>query len=294
MNLNDLFELTVRTRPRQPALDYYDSDGGFHTITFDEVDRRSRRMAIVLYERGLRAGDRLCAYLANSVGLIDLYLACVRTGIIFVPINILYKQREVAHILEDAGAKAVVVDGMLPAPAPTVWQLTELGAEAEAATIHDQFVALDGDSPAAIIYTSGTTGVSKGAVLTHNNLAANAIVLNTCWQISHDDRLLLTLPLFHVHGLGNGLHCWLLSGCRMQLQARFDQRLAEKMFSEFRPTVFLACPPCMCGCWRYPRLLRGRSAVSCGCSFVGPRRCRHSCLQISKPVSNTGFWSDTA
>ena len=70
-------------------------------------------------------------------------------------------------------------------------------------------IALDGDAPAGIIYTSGTTGASKGAVLTHNNFAANAVNLLTCWQITAADRFLLALPLFHVHGLGNGLHCWL-------------------------------------------------------------------------------------
>jgi malonyl-CoA/methylmalonyl-CoA synthetase len=199
-------------------------------------------MASVLHKRGLSRGDRLCVYLANSVGIIDLYLACIATGIIFVPINILYKQREVTHILRNAGAKAVVVDGTLPAAAPETWQLTELIGEAAASSPEMPRVALDGDDPAAIIYTSGTTGVSKGAILTHNNFAANAINLNACWQIDSEDRLLLALPLFHVHGLGNGLHCWLLAGCRMRLEERFDHRRAEEMFLDFRPTLFFGVP----------------------------------------------------
>jgi len=97
---------------------------------------------------------------------------------------------------------------------------------------------LDGDAPAGIIYTSGTTGASKGAVLTHNNFAANAITLLTCWQISAADRFLLALPLFHIHALGNGLHCWLVSGCRMRLLERFDYRTAANEFLDFRPTLF--------------------------------------------------------
>src|ERR671928_174863 len=96
----------------------------------------------------------------------------------------------------------------------------------------------DGDTPAAIIYTSGTTGASKGAVLTHNNFAANAVNLLTCWQITAADRFLLALPLFHVHGLGNGVHCWLISGCRMRLLERFEYQKAAYEFLDFRPSLF--------------------------------------------------------
>ena len=103
-------------------------------------------------------------------------------------------------------------------------------------------VPLDGDTPAGIIYTSGTTGASKGAVLTHNNFAANAITLLTCWQITAADRFLLALPLFHVHALGNGLHCWLASGCRMRLLERFEHQKAAATFLDFRPTLFFGVP----------------------------------------------------
>src|SRR5205085_359813 len=103
-------------------------------------------------------------------------------------------------------------------------------------------VPLDGDTPAGIIYTSGTTGASKGAVLTHNNFAANAVNLLACWQVTAADRFLLALPLFHVHGLGNGLHCWLMSGCRMRLLPRFEHQKAETAFLDFRPTLFFGVP----------------------------------------------------
>jgi malonyl-CoA/methylmalonyl-CoA synthetase len=198
-------------------------------------------MASVLQRRGLERGDRLCVYLANCVEMIDLYLACVKLGVIFVPINILYREREVSHILQDAEPRAVIVDGELPARANT-WQLSDLAAEALAAAPVADRAALDGDDPAVIIYTSGTTGVCKGAILTHNNLASNAINLNACWQITSADRFLLALPLFHVHGLGNGIHCWLLSGCRMRLLERFDYRKAADIFLAFRPTLFFGVP----------------------------------------------------
>ncbi|MGZ8851982.1 MAG: AMP-binding protein, partial [Thermoanaerobaculia bacterium] len=103
-------------------------------------------------------------------------------------------------------------------------------------------VQLDGDDPAAIIYTSGTTGASKGAVLTHNNFLANTVNLLASWQITSADRLLLALPLFHIHALGNGLHCWIASGCSMRLLERFDHRTALDEFLDFDPTLFFGVP----------------------------------------------------
>lgn len=241
MNLIDLFELTVRARAHQPALEFTDSYGQLKTITFEEVHLRSACMASVLQMRGLTRGDRLGVYLANRIEIIDLYVACLKLGVIFVPINILYREREVGHILQDSSPAAVVVDGVLPA-ITTAWQVTDLAAEAAESSPSVGRVPLDGDDPAAIVYTSGTTGASKGAILTHNNFATNGINLNACWQITAEDRLLLALPLFHVHGLGNGIHCWLLSGCRMRLLERFDHRRAEDMFFSFRPTLFFGVP----------------------------------------------------
>ncbi|HYI97303.1 MAG TPA: AMP-binding protein [Bryobacteraceae bacterium] len=240
MNLNDLFSLTFTQRSEHQALEFYTSSGELQTLTFGDIDKRAARMAATLTGRGLTLGDRLCVYLANCVEIIDLYLACLRLGVIYVPINILYRDREISHILEDADPKATIVNGDFPAAGRlTTWRLDELVPGANART---EAIPLDGDTPAAIIYTSGTTGVSKGAILTHNNLASNTINLNTCWQITSDDRLLLALPLFHVHGLGNGVHCWLLSGCRMRLLERFDHKRATPEFLSFRPTLFFGVP----------------------------------------------------
>jgi malonyl-CoA/methylmalonyl-CoA synthetase len=180
-------------------------------------------------------------YLGNCAEMIDIYVACVSLGIIFVPINILYREREIAHIIRDADPAAVVVDGPLLADAAT-WQLADLASESAAADPRSAVPPLDGDDIAAIIYTSGTTGAAKGAMLTHNNFAANAITLNASWQISSADRFLLGLPLFHVHGLANGVHCWLLSGCRMRLLERFDHRQAQETLLDFRPTLFFGVP----------------------------------------------------
>jgi malonyl-CoA/methylmalonyl-CoA synthetase len=161
--------------------------------------------------------------------------------VIFVPINILYREREIAHILKDTEPRAVVTSGEFP-PGVPIWQVQELAGQADKFPAERPPVTLDGDTPAAIIYTSGTTGASKGAILTHNNFAANSLNLITCWQISGADRFLLVLPLFHVHGLGNGLVSWLISGCRMGLLERFEHRTAAETFVDFRPTLFFGVP----------------------------------------------------
>jgi malonyl-CoA/methylmalonyl-CoA synthetase len=225
VNLCHLFDLSLIGRRDTIALEF-----AGRSYTFGEIDERSNRLAHLLLRRGLNTGDRLCVYLANSVEMIDLYLACVKLGVIFVPINILYRDREIHHILRDAEPALFIRDAA--------------GLTAEAATLPADrpSVALDGDTPAGIIYTSGTTGASKGAVLTHNNFAANAVTLLTAWQITAADRFLLALPLFHVHGLGNGLHCWLAGGCRMRLLERFDQQKAAEEFLDFRPTLFFGVP----------------------------------------------------
>ena len=227
MNLNHLFDLSFTARRDTIGLEF---DG--RAFTFGEIDERANRMAHALARRGLKTGDRLCVYLANCVEIIDLYLACTRLGLIFVPINILYREREIAYIVRDAEPAAFLSAAEIP----------ELAAEAAALPAVRPDLALDGDTPAGIIYTSGTTGASKGAVLTHNNFAANAVTLLTCWQITSADRFLLALPLFHVHGLGNGLHCWLAGGCRMRLLERFEHQTAAATFLDFHPTLFFGVP----------------------------------------------------
>src|SRR4051812_3515143 len=166
MNLIQLFESTLNLRSGNVGLEF---DG--QEFTFGEIDRRSDRMAAVLAERGAQFGDRLCVYLANRLEFIDLFLACLKLGVIFVPVNILYRERELGHLIPDADPRAVVCSGEFPAAA-AVWDIDELAAEADAST--DAPVlrpVFGGDTPAAIVYTSGTTGTSKGAILTHSNFA---------------------------------------------------------------------------------------------------------------------------
>jgi malonyl-CoA/methylmalonyl-CoA synthetase len=233
MNLAQLFDSSLLARRDEVGLEF-----GGRAYTFGEIEARSNRMAALFRARGLGTGDRLAVYLANCVELIDIYLACIKLGVIFVPINILYREKEILHILGDAQPKAAIAAQEMPRSVP-VWRVEELDVPPAAGRPP---AALDDDTAAALVYTSGTTGASKGAILTHHNFAANALNLNGCWNISSADRFLLALPLFHVHALANGLHCWLASGCRMRLLERFEHQKAAAEFLDFRPTLFFGVP----------------------------------------------------
>ena len=239
MSLPALLAPMFRARSGAVALEW-----ACQEYTFGDLDARANRMARELTARGLGAGDRLALWLPNRLEYVDLYLACTRLGIIVVPINVLYRERERAHILADSTPRAVVVEdpGAWDVPGIDAWSVDALAAAAAVQPAHAPDVAVTGGTPAALVYTSGTTGPAKGAVITHANLAANARTLVDVWRFSASDRLLLALPLFHVHGLGNGVHCWLLSGCRARLLARFDQASAAATFLDFQPTVFFGVP----------------------------------------------------
>lgn len=245
MQLADLFALSLAGRPAAPALDYEIRPGTVATLTFSDIESRSNAWARLLQSRSLERGDRLAFFLPNRVEFIDLFLASIKLGVIVVPINVLYRQREISHIIQDSEPKAVVTTSDLAAHMPdgvAVWDIDELATAAAATDPAPLRRAIDGDDAAAIVYTSGTTGRSKGAVLTHNNFISNAVSLLACWQITSADRYLAVLPLFHVHGLGNGVISWLASGCRMRLAERFEIDRAASLFEEFRPTLFFGVP----------------------------------------------------
>lgn len=244
MSILSLARRSFTARADAPALECAYA-GARRTFTFGEIDARSARLARVLALRGLVAGDRLAFYLANRVEIIDLWLACARLGLIVVPINVLYRDREIRHILGDATPQAVVTSADVAAELPagtTCWMTDALDDEA---TNADPWMTLQpwpDDTPAALVYTSGTTGPAKGAVLTHGNFTANATALVQAWRITSDDRYLAVLPLFHVHGLGNGVHAWLAAGCHMRLLERFERTTIVNEFTGYEPTLFFGVP----------------------------------------------------
>ncbi len=245
MSLLELYDASLLGRASQPALECATADGALLSLRFADLEARSNQLASLLKDRGLRPGDRLAFCLPNRVEVIDLWLACVKLGVIVVPINVLYKAREIRHICSDSAPRAVVTTADRSADFPTGVELWDVDALTNAASVrpaHRDVVLSRADTPAALIYTSGTTGLAKGAILTHGNFAANALSLLTAWQITASDRYLAALPLFHVHGLGNGVQCWLASGCHMRLVERFDAALAVQWFESYQPTLFFGVP----------------------------------------------------
>ena len=237
MNLTQLFDLSLVGRRDETALEWRGE-----AYTFGELDARSNRLAHLLARRGLRTGDRLAVYLANS-RRVDRPLPGLhqagryrRAGQhpLSRPRNGPYSARLPTR---RRWSRRLPSNARRRCGIPRRWPKKRRRCRADRPQAPSE-----GSAPAALVYTSGTTGASKGAILTHNNFAANAINLLACWQITAADRFLLALPLFHVHGLGNGLHCWLMSGCRMRLLERFEHQTAAATFLDFRPTLFFGVP----------------------------------------------------
>jgi len=207
-------------------------------ITRAELRERSATVAGGLAAAGVRAGDRLGLYAANSPGWIVAYLAGQRLGAVMVPFNPAYRSAEVEHIVGDADPVAVIAD---TERRPLVEPLRKvLALEALPAGDPPPPARLGPRSPALILYTSGTTGRPKGALLDHGNLLAQARGAIEAWRWTAADRLVHALPLFHLHGLGMGLHGSLLTGCGMTLIAFDPARVIAEL--EAGGTMFFGVP----------------------------------------------------
>mgnify|MGYP001228314653 CR=1 FL=1 len=223
-------------------------------VSYAELESQSARYGALLVEAGLKPGDRVAAQVEKSAEAIFLYLGCLRAGCVFLPLNPAYTRGEVAYFLDDARPGLFVCAPERQEEAQELaWAcrlplVHDLGARGEgslaaaAAQMPARFATVeraDGDL-AAIVYTSGTTGRSKGAMLTHRNLAANARVLHQYWGFRPGDVLLHMLPTFHVHGLFVATHCALLNGSPMLFEPKFDAQRALRLMQE--ATVFMGVP----------------------------------------------------
>jgi len=231
LTLFDLLAIRRRERPGAPALA---GEGPGELLTYAELWARLERAAAGLASRGLGRGDRVVFLAGNRLELAVALLAALRLGALAVPVNLAYRPRELAHLLADSEPRLLVTeaegaDALHEVPPESrasveaVVTLDELGRDLRNAAAPASLPAPpDGGDPAFLVYTSGTTGASKGAVLTHDNLLATVTGLLAAWAWRPDDVLLLTLPLFHVHGLVVGFLTALAAGARVELRRRFD------------------------------------------------------------------------
>ncbi len=240
MTVLDLFDASRSVRREALAV---------NDVSYDALHRGSLRVLGALLARGVAAGDRVALYCENRIGFVYAYLAALRLGAIVVPVNVLYRTADLEHILADSGARFVLASGQTRA------HVTE-GGRFERLDMDDvERWAIDPSLPATasphdpgaedvatIIYTSGTTGRSKGAMLTHGNLAAICASIATAWRWDERDTLLISLPLFHVHGLCAALNSSLASGGRIIIHERFDAAATLREMRDSAVTMFFGVP----------------------------------------------------
>ncbi|HZZ31464.1 MAG TPA: AMP-binding protein [Phenylobacterium sp.] len=224
MNLYDLLAGGFPADRSKPA--FLLSDGG--EVSYAELESGAAQAAGHLTAKGVRPGDRVGLQADKSVEAVMFYLGVLKAGAVFLPLNAAYTAAEVDHFAADAEPALLVTD-------PKTFL-----AEARSAAPLEQAVARQDGDLASLIYTSGTTGRSKGAMLSHGNLAANAVALHQAWGFTPDDVLLHALPIFHVHGLFVALHCAFLSGAPMVWLPRFED--AQVIAGLAQSTVMMGVP----------------------------------------------------
>ena len=229
-------------------------DGTELNYTWADLDRASARMANLLVSLNLPEGSRVAVQVEKSVEAMLLYLATLRAGYVFLPLNTAYQSAEIEYFIGNAEPAVVVCTpgnfGWVSKIAFTqgtghVFTLGDdrtgslLDRAAHHSDVHTPVQKAAGDL-AAILYTSGTTGRSKGAMLTHGNLLSNAQVLKEYWGWKSGDVLIHALPIFHVHGLFVAIHGALINGSKMIWMAKFDPKAVIAAMP--RATVFMGVP----------------------------------------------------
>ena len=222
-------------------------------ISYADLIGRAGRMANVLVSRGVKVGDRVAAQTEKSVSALVLYLATVRAGAIYLPLNTAYTLNELEYFIGDAEPSLVVCDpskaeGIAKIAAKVGAKVETFGADGKgslteaAAKASPDFTTVprSNDDLAAILYTSGTTGRSKGAMLSHDNLASNSLSLVGYWRFTKDDVLIHALPIYHTHGLFVASNVTLFARASMIFLPKFDPELILKLMA--RATVMMGVP----------------------------------------------------
>jgi len=242
------------------------------SLSHADMLRRTARIARAL---ALPPGERVAVMLGKSPEAVLAYLACLRAGLIYIPINPDFRAEEVGHILADVQPALVLCDAgreawMAACGPARVLSLPALLALAAGASPLES--AHGGDAPAVILYTSGTTGRPKGAMLSGQGILTNGLALSRFWQFTERDVLLHVVPLFHSHGLFVSLSCTLLSGSVMLMTPRFAADEVLRLLP--RASVFMAVPTMVSRLLAQPGLDRAACATirlfACGSAPLSP------------------------
>jgi malonyl-CoA/methylmalonyl-CoA synthetase len=246
--------------PSRLAIETHDG----RRISYGDLVAMSGRIANVLVSRGVKVGDRVAAQTEKSVSALVLYLATVRAGAVYLPLNTAYTLNELDYFITDAEPSLIVcdpsnADGIAAIAAKVNAAVETLGADgkgsltdlAKAASPQFETVARGPDDLAAILYTSGTTGRSKGAMLSHDNLASNSRTLVDYWRYTADDVLIHALPIYHTHGLFVASNVTLFARAAMIFLPKFDPAQIINLMG--RATVMMGVPTF------YTRLLQSPS-----------------------------------
>ncbi|MFL5143452.1 MAG: malonate--CoA ligase [Microvirga sp.] len=265
---NHLYDL-LRSGAKDPEKTFAELiDGRWYR--YRDVDDVSARFANALVDLGVEPGDRVAVQVEKSIEAIMLYLGTIRAGAVFLPLNTAYTAAEIEYFVGDAEPRVFVcdpakADALRPIAAKAGARLETLGVyrspDVSAGTLSDRTLAAPArfdnvarrpDDLGAILYTSGTTGRSKGAMLTHDNLASNAATLAATWRFTPDDVLIHALPIFHTHGLFVATNTVLVAGASMIFLNRFDP---DKVFEVMpRATAMMGVPTFYTRLLQDPRL----------------------------------------
>ncbi|MDP1887175.1 AMP-binding protein, partial [Polaromonas sp.] len=253
MKNNNLFAALRAAFPEDLDAVAVETDTGLN-YSWRDLERSTAMMANLLQSLDLPAGARIAVQVEKSVEAMMLYLATLRAGYVFLPLNTAYQSAEIEYFIGNAEPSVVVCSQKnfgwvskiaFKAGTQNVFTLDDdrtgslLERAAHCSDRHE--VAQRGaDDLAAILYTSGTTGRSKGAMLSHGNMLSNALVLKDYWAWTPGDVLIHALPIFHVHGLFVAIHGALINGSKMIWLAKFDPKLVVQKLPE--ATVFMGVP----------------------------------------------------
>jgi malonyl-CoA/methylmalonyl-CoA synthetase len=239
------------------ALETADAGQPVLRYSWRDIDDATAMLAALLRSLDLPEGARVAAFVEKSVEAMLLYLATLRAGYVYLPLNTAYQGAEIEYFITDAQPSVLVCSSRNFAWVSRIAFSAGVRYcftldEDRSGSLLQRAVALPrtgagqeiapkaADDLAAILYTSGTTGRSKGAMLTHGNLASNALTLRAYWGWRADDRLIHALPIFHVHGLFVAIHGALLAGARMIWFSRFDAKQVLARLPE--ATLFMGVP----------------------------------------------------